>query len=68
MTRSIEKNDLTLGCLDPVCADMLRDGAELLIHDLALAVGIEQSRLAVIDVTHDRDDGGALDESVFIDL
>ena len=45
-----------------VGADVLRDAAGLAGHDARLADGVEQTRLAVIDVAHDRHDRSARDE------
>ena len=39
-------------------ADMLGDAAGLARNDVGLAHGVQQRCLAVIDMTHDRDDGG----------
>ena len=49
---------------DLVGADVLGDAAGLARGDLGLADRVEQRRLAVVDVAHDRDDGRALDEVV----
>ena len=48
--------------VDLVGADVLRDAAGLARDDLGLADRVEQRRLAVVDVAHDRDDRRALDE------
>jgi len=45
-----------------VGADVLRDPAGLAGSDLGLTNGVEQRRLAVIDVAHDRDHRRPLDE------
>ena len=50
--------------VDLVGADVLRDAAGLAGRDLGLAHGVEQRRLAVVDVAHDRDDRRAVDERV----
>ena len=47
-----------------VGADVLRDAAGLAGGDVGLADRVEQRRLAVVDVAHDRDDRRALDEVV----
>ena len=47
---------LPLGSVDVVRADVLRDAAGLARDDVRLADVVEQRRLAVVDVTHDRDD------------
>ena len=41
---------------DLVGADVLRDAAGLALADVGLTDGVQQSRLAVVDVTHDGDD------------
>ena len=48
--------------LDLVRADVLRDAAGLGLDDRRLADRVEQARLAVVDVAHDRDDRRAQDE------
>ena len=48
--------------IDLVGADVLGDAAGLAGGDLGLADGVEQRGLAVVDVAHDRDHGGALDK------
>ena len=50
--------------LDLVGADVLRDAAGLAGHHVGLAQGIEQRRLAVVDVAHDGDDGSARGERI----
>jgi hypothetical protein len=40
---------------DVVRADVLRDAARFAFGDLRLADGVEQRRLAVVDVAHDGD-------------
>ena len=45
--------------LDLVRADVLRDASLFAGDDVALPDGVEERRLAVIDVPHDRHDGGA---------
>ena len=51
-----------------VRADVLRDAAGLTGGDGRLADGVEQRRLAVVDVAHDRDDRGPRGEIVGIVL
>ena len=53
---SVEERDLATVDLDLVRADVLRDAACLGVDDRRLANRIEERRLAVVDVTHDRDD------------
>ena len=48
--------------VDLVGADVLGDAAGLAGRDLGLADRVEQRRLAVVDVAHDRHDRGALDQ------
>ena len=55
------------GVFDLVRADVLRDAARLASRDVALADLVEEARLAVVDVTHDRDDGGPRDEALVDD-
>ncbi len=47
---------------DPVGADVLGDAARFLVDEVRGADGVEERRLAVVDVAHDRDDGRARDE------
>ena len=63
VARRVEEGDgLAVRERDVVGADVLRDAAGLAGHDVGLADVIEQRRLAVVDVTHDGDDGGSGDE------
>jgi hypothetical protein len=55
-----ERDEVALVALDLVGADVLGDAAGLARDDLRLADRVEQRRLAVVDVAHDRDDGRAL--------
>src|SRR5918994_211087 len=60
MARRVEEgDDLVVGRVDLVGADVLRDAAGLAGGHLGLADGVEQRRLAVVDVAHDGHDGGA---------
>ena len=52
-----ERDDLVVGRVDLVGADVLGDAAGLARGHLGLADRVEQRRLAVVDVAHDRDDG-----------
>src|ERR1700722_19110146 len=45
-----------------VRADVLRDTTGLACHDVGLADVVEERRLAMVDVTHDRDHRRAMDE------
>ena len=53
---------LRLLTCDVVRADVLRDAAGLALGDPRLADGVEQRRLAVVDVAHDGDDRRARDQ------
>jgi hypothetical protein len=60
MTGRVEEDDAAaITHVDVIRADMLRDAAGFALGDLGLADGVEQRRLAVIDVAHDRHDGRA---------
>ena len=52
----VEEGDLPAVDLGLVGADVLRDAAGLGLDDRGLADRVEQRRLAVVDVAHDRDD------------
>ena len=56
VARRVEERDLPAVDLGLVGADVLRDPAGLGLDDRGLADRVEQRRLAVVDVTHDRDD------------
>ena len=56
MARRIEECDLAVLHLHLIGADVLRDSAGFLFGNASLADCVKQRRLAVIDVTHDRDD------------
>ena len=56
VARRIEESDLAAVDLGLVGADVLRDPAGLGLDDRGLANRIEQRRLAVVDVAHDRHD------------
>ena len=58
----VEERDPAVVVLDLVRADVLRDAAGLGLDDRGLADRVEQRRLAVVDVAHDRDDRRARDE------
>ena len=51
----IDEGDLVAVALDLIGADVLGDAAGLAGDDVGLADGVEQRRLAVIDVAHDGD-------------
>jgi hypothetical protein len=57
VTRGVEERDRpAIGQVDVVGADVLRDATGLTRHDVRLAHVVEQRRLAVVDMAHDRDD------------
>jgi hypothetical protein len=56
VTGRVEERDLAAVVLGLVRADVLRDPARLRLDDGRLADRIQQRRLAVVDVAHDRDD------------
>ena len=61
----VEEHDALAGLLagaHQVGADVLRDAAGFAFGDAGLADRVEQRRLAVIDVAHDRDDRPARDQ------
>ena len=59
VTRRVDEGDEAVLDGDPVGADVLGDAARFLVDEVRGADGVEQGRLAVIDVAHDGDDGGA---------
>ena len=62
MARRIEEDDVASGVgRDVIGADMLRDPAGFALRDARRADGVEQRRLAVVDVSHDRHHRGARD-------
>ena len=56
VARRVEEGDDAARRLDVIGADVLRDAARLARGDLGAADVVEQRRLAVVDVAHDRDD------------
>jgi hypothetical protein len=58
----VEEDDVAVVDLDGVRPDVLRDAARLALGDPCGPNRVEQSRLAVIDMAHDRDDRGARDD------
>jgi hypothetical protein len=62
VARGVEEGDRLAALVDLVGADVLGDATGLAGDDLGLADRVEQRRLAVVDVAHDRDDRRALDE------
>ena len=61
VTGRVDEDDLAPVLLDVIGADVLRDAARFLLGDVGQANGVEQRRLAVIDVAHDGDHRRALD-------
>ena len=55
VARGVEEGDVALGGRHRVGADVLGDAAGLARGHVRLADGVEQRRLAVVDVAHDRD-------------
>ncbi len=56
VARRVEEDDVAPVRVNLVGADVLGDAAGLARGDVGLADGVEQRRLAVVDVTHDGDD------------
>ena len=63
VARRVEEDDVAVVDRHLVGADVLRDAAGFALGDVRLADRVEQRGLAVVDVTHDRDDRGARDRS-----
>ena len=68
MTRRVEEGDLPPVVLDLVRADVLGDAPGFARRDVRRADGVEQARLAVVDVAEDSDDGGTLLELRGVDV
>ena len=62
VARRVEERDAAPVDLGLVRADVLRDPSGLGLDDGCLANRVEQRRLPVVDVAHDRDDGRARSE------
>src|SRR5690625_1605883 len=58
--RGVEEGDVAAWCLDTVSPDVLGDAAGLAVSDFGAADVVRQRGLAVVDVTHHGDYGGAL--------
>ena len=56
MARRVEEDDLLALAVDLISTDVLRDAAGLMRLDMRVADTVEQRRLAVVDMAHDRDD------------
>ena len=57
MARSVQEGDEVLLVLDLLGPDVLGDAAGLTGHDLAVPYGVQQRRLAMVDVSQDGHDG-----------
>ena len=72
MTRGVDEGDLAIIAVDLgvhlVGTDVLGDATVLGLDDIGIAQRVEQSGLAVVDVTHDRDDGRPLLERLLATL
>ena len=62
VARRVEEHDVAAVDGDVIRADVLRDAAGFAFGDARLADGVEQARLAVVDVAHHRDDRRAGDD------
>jgi hypothetical protein len=68
VARRVQEGDLPAVDGYLVGADVLSDASRLGLHDLGVADRVEQRRLAVVDVAHDRHDGGPRHEVVRVVL
>ena len=68
VARRVDERDVALAHVRLVGADVLRDAAELAGDHVGLADRVEQLRLAVVDVAHDRDDRRPRHEQRLVDL
>ena len=59
MTRGIDEGDLAVVDHNLRSADCLGNAARLAGSDTGVTDGVEEARLAVVDVAHDGDDRGA---------
>ena len=62
VARRVEEHDAAVAAGDVARADVLGDAAPLAGRDRGRADGVEEARLAVVDVAHDRHDRRAIDE------
>src|SRR5579871_300484 len=62
VARCIDEGDPAVVDFHRICTDMLRDSAGFRRRHVGGADGIEERRFSVIDVAHDGDHGGPLDE------
>ena len=60
VARGIQEGDEAVVDLDLICTDGLRDAAGLACSDVGLTDGIQNTGLAVVNVTHDTDHRGTL--------
>ena len=60
MARGIQEGDEAVVDLDLICTDGLRDAAGLACGNVGLADGIQNTGLAVVNVTHDTNNRGTL--------
>ena len=68
VARRVDERDLTPVVVNLVGPDVLGDPSELLGHHVGLADGVEEERLAVVDVSHHGHDGRPGDEPALVDL
>ena len=68
VARRVEEHDVAAVDRDVIGADVLRDAAGFALGDVRLADGVEKAGLAVVDVTHDRDDRCARDDVFGLDF
>ena len=62
VARGVQEGDRIAVDADRIGADVLGDAAGLARDHVRLADGVEEARLAVVDVAHDHDDGGTGDQ------
>ncbi len=72
MTRGVDEGDLAVVAVDLggdlVRTDVLGDAAGFALDDVGLADRVQQTRLAVVDVTHDGHHRRPLDQGLFAAL
>ena len=66
VARGVDEGDQLAVALDLVGADVLGDAAGLTGHDVSGADAVEEERLAVVHVAHDRDDRRARPQVLFV--
>jgi len=64
VTRCIKERDLATLQFHVIRADVLGDAAGLAGNNICLTYGIQQRRLAMVDVTHDRNNRGTFLQSL----